>query len=133
MSETAEQLIAEHNRIDDHIKAENKRFTAFAAPFREKLEEIENKLLAILNEQGSELIKSDSGTAYISNIMTPKIVARDAYLDWINDNWDAFGNEMLQVSAPQKEALKQYMEENNKALPPGVEISFFRKINVRRS
>jgi hypothetical protein len=40
---------------------------------------------------------------------------------------------MLQVSAPQKDALKQYMEENNKALPPGVQVEFYRKLNVRRS
>lgn len=133
MTDTAEQLIAEALRIDDHIKAQSKAFTDYLAPFKQQREEIENKLLALLNSQNSESIKADSGTAYISTILTPKINNRDNYLDWINENWDDFGNEMLQLSAPQKEALKQYMEENNNALPPGVEISYFRRLNIRRS
>lgn len=133
MTETAEQLISEHHRIDDFVKAEGKRFAEFMKPHRDQLEEIENKLLAILNAQGSESIKADSGTAYISNIMSPKIIDRDAYIDWVLDKWDEIGNEMLQVSAPQKDALKQFMEENNKTLPPGVQVEFYRKLNVRRS
>jgi hypothetical protein len=127
----AADLIQEYRRTDDWVTKETARFTEHLAPTKKRLEEIKGILLGMLNEQKTNSMSTDNGTAYISTIMTPKITDRDKYLDFVNENWDSIGNELLQVSAPQKTALKTYMEEHNDALPPGVEVSYFNRVNIK--
>lgn len=127
----AADLIQEYRRTDDWVTKETARFTEHLAPTKKRLEEIKGILLGMLNEQKTNSMSTDNGTAYISTIMTPKITDRDKYLDFVNENWDQIGNEMLQVSMPQKSALKTYMEEHNDALPPGVEVSYFNRVNIK--
>lgn len=147
---TASDLVAEHCRLDDYVTAESKRFQAHLKPAQDRMAEIKNKLHEMLLGLGSKAkqsISTDHGTVYTSTIMTPKIstwgppyvtasgtrVGRDAYLDFCLDNWDTVGNEMLQLGAPQKDALKTYIEAHNGAVPPGIEISSFTRVNIRRS
>lgn len=130
---TAAALIAEHFELDDYMAAETKKFGEFLKPFKERDEAIKNALLALLIEQGGKGIKTEHGTAYTSTIVTPKITARDSFLDWCLENWDTLGNEMLQLGAPQKDAVTQYQETNEGKLPPGVETSSFTRVNIRRS
>jgi hypothetical protein len=101
---------------------------------------IENKLLAMLHDLNKNkpdakkaMLSCDSGTAYLSTIVSPKITERDAYLDFVLDNWDTFGNAMLQLSAPQKDAVEEYLTTHEGQLPPGVVTSAFTRVNIRRS
>lgn len=130
---SAADLVQEHIKLDDWIAAETKRFTDHVASVKKRMEEIKSILLGLLNEQKQNSASTDHGTYYISTIMTPKVTDRDAYLKFIGDNWNTFGGDMLQISAPQKDALKNYMEENKDAVPPGVEVSYFNRLNIRRS
>jgi len=143
---TAEQLIAEHNQIEDWLKGETKRFNKFMAPHKARLEEIGNKLLALSNEQKWESIRTDAGTAYRSTLMNSSIDAekpysnkdgvivfgREAVLDFCLENWSDYGSDMLMVQA-QKDAIKRYMEEHSGEPPPGIKVGFFTRINIRRS
>ena len=131
MALNAADLIQEYRRTDDWVTKETARFTEHLAPTKKRLEEIKGVLLGMLNEQKTNSMSTDNGTCYISTIMTPKITDRDKYLDFVNENWESIGNELLQVSAPQKSALKTYMEEHNDALPPGVEVSYFNRVNIK--
>lgn len=128
---SAADLVAEHIRIDDFVKAETKKFGDHLAPHKKRMEEIQNLLLNLLNEQKTNSMSTDNGTAYISTILTPKIVDREKYLDFVLADTEAY--EMLQVSAPQKEALKHYLETHDDKTPPGVEVSYFNRLNIRRS
>ena len=130
---TADELIQEYLKIDSWCDAESKRFAEHLKPHKTRLEEIKSTILGMLTQQKQNSFSTDNGTAYISTILTPKIADRDKYLDFVNENWETIGNELLQVSAPQKDALKQYMEEHNNDAPPGVEVSYFNRINIRRS
>jgi hypothetical protein len=130
---TADELVAEHFAIEDYVVGETKRFAEHLKPHRTRDEEIKNLLLAILNEQKATNIKTEHGTAYTSTIVTPKVVDRDAYLDLVMDNWDDFGNEMLQLGAPQKTAVEQYQQTHEGQLPPGVDLLMFTRVNIRRS
>ena len=65
------------------------------------------------------LLKGSGRTGWYLRVVEPgevtvgspmKVVERDAYLDFVLDNWDDIGNSMLQLSAPQKESVQQYME-----------------------
>lgn len=146
VDQTAEQLIAEHNKLDDWLKAETKRFGEFLKPHKERLEAIGNQLLALSNTQKWDSIKTDAGTAYRSTLLNvsvspdglpyergeEKSIGREALLDFALDHWDDIGNDLLLVSA-QKDAVKKYMEANEGKPPPGIVTGWFTRINIRRS
>lgn len=129
----AVDLISEHTKLDDWCSAELKRFNEHLAPHKKRMDEIKATLLGMMTEQKLNSMPTDVGTAYISTITTPKVIDRDKYLDWINENWETFGNEMLQVGAPQKDSIKTYLEENKNQPPPGIEVNYFNRVNIRRS
>ena len=129
----AADLIAEHTKLDDWCSAELKRFNEHLAPHKKRMDEIKGILLGMMHEQKQNSMSTDNGTCYISTITTPKVVDRDKYLDFVNENWDQIGNELLQVGAPQKDALKQYLEDNKNQPPPGIEVNYFNRVNIRRS
>lgn len=132
MSEpTADQLIKEYRTIDDFVTKETARFTEHLKPRKERMEIIKGILLGMMNSAKLNSLPTNEGMAYISTIMTPKITDRDKYLDFVNENWESIGNELLQVSAPQKSALKTYMEEHQDQPPPGVEVSYFNRVNIK--
>lgn len=133
---TAADLVKTYNELDDWLTAEGKRFDEHVKPVKKRMEETKSKLhemLLALGSKDKQSISTDYGTAYTSTIMTPKIVDRDKFLDAVLENWDDFGNEMTQLGAPQKDAVKNYMDANNGALPPGVDISSFTRVNIRRT
>jgi len=133
MANNADDLVAEYVKLRDYMAAETKRFTEFLAPYKSKQDEIELKLMEILNAQGANSLKTNHGTAYCSTIVTPKIIDREKYLDVVMENYDTFGAGMLQLGAPKKEAIEEYMQNNDGQLPAGVETSSFVRINVRRT
>jgi hypothetical protein len=139
-AQTADQLIEKFLKIKDHCTAQQKQFSDYLKPFQEQMVEIENKLLAMLHELNKNkpdakkaMLSCDAGTAYLSTIVSPKVAERDAYIDFILDNWDAVGNAMLQVGAPQKDAVQEYLDSHEGQLPPGVTTSAFTRVNIRRS
>lgn len=137
--QSAADLIAEHNRLDDHCKSQSKQFGEYLRPFKTKMEEIENQLQAMLlalNSQNPDAKKkaslsTDAGTAYLSTIVTPKLTDKEAWLDFCLEDWDHRGA-MLQIGAPQKTALEEYQDANDGRLPPFVETSSFTRVNIRR-
>ena len=147
IDQTAEQLIAEHNKLDDWLKAETKRFGEFLKPHKERLESIGNQVLALSNTQKWDSIKTDAGTAYRSTLLNVSVspdggpyknsegntvIGREALLDFALDHWDDIGNDLLLVS-PQKDAVKKFMEANDGKPPPGCKVGWFTRINIRKS
>ncbi len=133
---SADQLVQEYLKLKDYLAAEAKRFAEFCKPYREQQERLEAQMLDMLNKlggDGKQSIKTESGTFFRVTITTPKIIDREKYLDIVLDNWWTFGNGMLQLGAPKKEAIDTYLSEHNGALPDGVEISTYVNLNVRRS
>lgn len=128
----ADDLIAEHNKIDDWIKSESKRFDEYCKPHKERLRAIEQQLHAYLLEQKVQNIKGEHGTAYLSRILTLKIENRENLLDFANENWDTVGNALLLISA-QKDAVKEWMDSHEGNPPPGVTTDYIIKCNVRRT
>ena len=125
-------LIAENFRIEDLIKAAQVKFNEWAEPHKARLKEIEDALFARLAERKADSTKTDSGTAYISNLQNTKIEDREALFDFIADNWDSCGNDMLKLGVA-IDPIRQYMQANNGQLPPGVSISHYSRLNIKRS
>jgi hypothetical protein len=129
---TPAELIKNRIQLKTWLDHETKRMNEYFAPVAKQIEEIDNQLLSMLNEQGCESFKSEHGTAYKSTIMNVKVENRDDLIDAALEHWDEFGNELLLVSA-QKDTVKQYMESHKGALPPGLSISYFTRVNIRRT
>lgn len=125
------QLVEQYLRLKGHIAARKEAHAEELKPYQDGMDTIENVFLARLNERGAENSKTDSGTAYKSTLMTPKVVARDVFLKFCVDNWSTVGSDMLQVGAT-KDAVKQFIE-NSPNPPPGLEVSFFTRVNIRKS
>ncbi len=126
----ADDLIAEHIKLNKQLKEWLKTFEDYCAPHKFRLKEIEQQLHDYLLSQKGQNFKGDSGTAYLSRILTLKVENREALLDFANEHWDEIGNALLMISA-QKDAVKQYMDENDGKPPPGVTTDYFVKCNVR--
>ena len=132
----AADLVAEALRLKEHIEAEAHKFEASIKPLTEQLEQVKNQLQAEMNRQGCTSVKTDHGTAYIATIVSPSFADGDkiAFLDWCLEDWDTRGA-MLQIAAPQKSALKEWIELNGGELPPHIQTSVFTRVNItpRRS
>lgn len=126
-------LIKEWRDTDDFVKAETRRFGEHMAQYRERLKTIETQLHQFLIDNKIETIsKKGLGTAYISEIMDPKVEEPEKTLDWALDNYDTVGPDYIKVS-PKVEAIRSYMADHDSQLPPGITISYFRRLNVRRT
>jgi hypothetical protein len=129
---TPADLIKDRIQLDAWLKHERKRLEEYFAPVAKQIEDIDNKLLGMLNEQKCDSFKTEHGTAYKSNILNVKVENRDALIDYAMDNWDEIGNELLMVSA-QKDAVKNYMDAHDGKTPPGLSTSWFTRVNIRRA
>lgn len=149
--ETPAAKIERWNALKQHLAAQTKAFADYCAPFKAEQDQIEAWLHNFLLTTKQNSAKTDFGTAYLSTLTQPKIVDRTAYLDWCLENWDSSGNEMLQISVPQVGAFEAYMDTRKKKLeahvantggelppdasttPPGTSVSFFTRLNIRKS
>lgn len=144
---TADLLIKREIELDDYISAQSKAFTEFCKPFRAEMEALRNRLLQMLLEQKTDSFKTKHGTAYTSTLLQHKIdpnaapytdeqgatyIGRDALLYYMLDRWQEYGNEALAVSIPVA-TVRQVMDDNNGTPPPGLTISYFTRVNVKRS
>lgn len=110
-------------------KAEMKAaYEASVADLNTGMAKLENAIMATLNEQGVESVRTAAGTAFKSVSNSATIADWDAYLAFVkeNDRWD-----MLEKRCA-KLAVEQYRAANDD-LPPGVNWKSAVTVNVRRA
>lgn len=120
--------------VDKYIKLRDKK-ASIKAEYEAKVEEydkmldgLESLLLNTFNETGMDSVKTASGTAYVSTRSSASVADWEAYFNGYvlpNEAW-----EMLERRA-NKTAIEQYKSANNE-LPPGINWTETRVINVRR-
>lgn len=128
-------LVEQRQKIKAAHEADLAKFTAHWKPALEELQKIDNQITAAMHEQGLKSVKTDVGTAILSEITTAKIKLdeREAYIDMCLDSWDEFGGEMLQIGAPKADAVRAYMDSHEGQMPPHVEISTLLRFSVRKA
>lgn len=129
MTYTAEQLIQRYVQLRDDKAALAARHAEEMKPFNEGLTIIENALADILHAQGGENIKTGAGTAYFSDVVSFKVEDWPAFYTYVYQGQHA---DML-VRNANKTAVKDFMDANNGALPPGLSMNTVRNLNVRRA
>lgn len=110
-------------------KAEMKAaYEASVADLNTGMAKLENAIMATLNEQGVESVRTAAGTAFKSVTNSATIADWDAYLAFVKEN-DRF--DMLEKRCA-KLAVEQYRAANDD-LPPGVNWKSAVTVNVRRA
>jgi hypothetical protein len=132
LAENTAALVNEYQKIKAAHEADQAKFNAHWKPALEKLAEIATQIQATMTEQGVKSFKTDTGTAILSTITTPKVLDKEQYLDWVLANWDDYGA-MLQIGQPQKDALQEYMDANDNKLPPFVTVENFVRFSIRKA
>lgn len=127
-------LVKEHQQIKAHLEVQDKLYSEYKKPYNEKLEQIQAQITTLMTAQGLKSLKTDDGTAILSEIMSLKIKPdeRTEYIDWCLEQWDAFGGEMLQISSPKVDAVRAYMDANEGRLPPHIESSTMLRFSIRK-
>ena len=123
------ELITAYIKYRDYTAAKQKALDDELKPYTEAMATISTAMLDVLNNSGADSIKTDAGTAYVSELDSMKVADRDALFDFVMQT----GETQLLSAAVAKEAVRDYMAEHGGQLPPGVEKSSIRKVNFRRS
>ena len=115
------RILQQETALREHLK-----------PSRQRMEQIQAEVTSLMTQQGIKSLKTDTGTAILSTIVTPKILDKEKFLDFVLEDWDNRGA-MLQIGAPQKDALQEYMDANENRLPPAVDVSTFVRFSIRKA
>lgn len=124
---TDADLVAKYISYRDFVAKEQEALNAKLKPYNEAITMIAGAMQIRMKEAGAESIRTEFGTAYVSTTTQFKVVNRDDFFNFIREA-DAF--ELL-TAAVAKDAVKQYADEHQGQIPPGLEQSWFTKVNFR--
>lgn len=157
MAHTIDSVVAKYVQIRDQRKAISDRHAEELKPYGEAMAKLEQWLLAQLNATGQNSAATDSGTAYKSVVMSATIDGDggwDALLGYIMGKAIEAACEVLENGgtpeqgaeaarrvqalalfnrAVNKTAVKEMMDAENGAIPPGVKIAQITNLNVKRA
>ena len=125
---TIEHRVEQYVKLRDTIRELDDAHKTKMAPFREMLERLNGVLLDHLNQVGVDSARTGAGTVYRTEKKSASLADKTAFLTWIqvSGEWD-----MLDYKA-NPTAVQAFMDENNGALPPGVNWSNTFVVGVRR-
>jgi len=123
-----EKLISKYVKLRDIVKAKNDAHSAAMKPYSEAMAGVENILMSVLDANSLSNMKTAAGTASIldkwSAVVDDPLAFRTFCIE--HDQLD-----LADVRA-NVTAVRDFNEANG-ALPPGVRLSSFRKVGVRRA
>lgn len=123
------RMVRAYVKLRDARSALKKEFDGKDSELKAAQERLEGEMLRFLEANKMDSVRTDAGTFYRQEVVIPSAADWKLLYDFIREN-DAF--EMLERRITRK-AVKEYMEANNDALPPGVQIFRKYEVNVRRS
>jgi len=128
MTQDVDAWIDEYVKIRDNIKLLDDRHKEALKPLRNRQEELAGLLQKLLDDTNSDKVSAKSGTAFTTTKYTAALADPEAFMHFVASH-DRF--ELLDRKA-NVTAVKDYVLEN-KALPPGVSLTQFKTVNVRRA
>lgn len=122
--------------VKKYIALRDKK-AALAAEYKAKTDKIdtvldaaERAILAEFNDTGISSAKTDSGTAYKVIRTSAKVADANSFFDFVAQ--DFVNNRSFLENRVSKSAVEQYIEDHGGDLPPGVTVSRFATINIKR-
>jgi hypothetical protein len=122
------EVVDKYIALRDKKAAMKKKFDEEIKPIQDAMDQIEVVLLKAFEAAGLESARTERGTAYVSLRTTASVADKEAFLQWVREKeeWP-----LIEVRAA-KTAIEQYKDEYQD-LPPGINWSEERVVNVRRS
>lgn len=128
MTVKTETIIQAYVDLRDKRSALKKKFEAMDEELVSKMDKLEGALLKRLNEAGAESLKTEAGTAYIQLKKKASCADWPSFWQWIVDN----GRPDMLEKRVSASTVKEY-EEENKELPPFLNVITEREVVVRRA
>lgn len=118
-----------HINIRDARTKLRQEYEAADKDLKDAQTKLENAMLGHLNAHGMESVRTDAGTFYRQEEITPSASDWQAFYDWIkeHDAWDALERRI------KKTFIKEFAEAHGGGLPPGVSVFREFVVRVRRS
>lgn len=124
-----DRLTAVFASIRDHRAAKRREWEAADALLETDMQRIRAVMLDMLNNTGAKSIATAHGTVYRTEKIRPSAADWSAVYAWIVADPDRF--ELLEKRL-KPTFVKQFMEENENALPPGVNVHREFEVSVRK-
>lgn len=125
---STDQLIGAYIKTRDAKKALEAEQKEALRPYNEALEKLESRMLAVLQEQGVESMRSKYGTCYQTTRRSVRTADREAFMDYVKAN-QAF--DLLDVR-PNKTAVEEFVADHGD-LPPGISSETMMAVGFRRA
>lgn len=123
------KIVKAHINIRDARAQLKKQFDEADVDLKAAQGKLENALLDHLNKHGMESVRTEFGTFYAQEEMTPSASDWNALYEWIkeHDAWEALERRIKRTF------IKEYAEAHSGGLPPGVSVFRERIVRVRRA
>lgn len=121
-------VVEHYITLRDHKTKLDAEHKARVGEIDAQMKNAEGFLLNHLNESGLDRVGVGAGTVFVQVKTMPSLKDKGALIDFIKQT----GNVELLQARVSSTAVKEYMENNNQMLPPGVEITTAREVTIRR-
>lgn len=121
-------VVEHYITLRDHKSKLDAEHKARVAEIDAQMTNAENFLLNHLNESGLDRVGVGAGTVFVQVKTMPSFEDKEATFRFIRET----GNVELLQSRLSSTAVKEFMDANNQALPPGVKILTERTVTIRR-
>ncbi len=128
-SPTVDDFVAQYVKLRDFIKKESDAFDERLKPYKDAMALIESQLNQKMLDDGVESFKTEHGTADKTTTLSVKTEDKDSFVRYV------IGEQAFELVdfRPLKEGVKEFMERNGDAPPPGVGVALITNVRVRRS
>jgi hypothetical protein len=123
------KVVRTYIKMRDALTDKRRAFEEEERSLKGKMKVLENAMLAHLQTTKAESIRTDAGTVYMTEEVTPSGSDWDALYRWIAEN-----NEFEALERRIKRTfVKEYMDAHGGDLPPGVSVHREFVARVRRA
>jgi hypothetical protein len=127
MAEKINELVSVYIKLRERKAVSKKGYDEKMKPLNETMVKIENKLLGMMNDTGTDSFKTPDGTAYKTHRTSARM-----------DDWDSFiayvikeeAHELLERRAS-KAAVEEFKDAHEE-LPPGISWNEETSVNIRK-
>lgn len=122
------RIVQVYNAIRDARTAKRHAWEAEDQKLEADMNQLKAFLLDNLNKTGAKSIATDHGTIFRTEKLRPSAADWGAIWDWMvkNDGFDLMERRLKATF------IKQFMDENNGAIPPGINVHREFEVSVRR-
>lgn len=148
MDQTDADLIKKYVEIRDFLEKKSTEFGEQMKPYQAALDSIGGEMLSRLNERDAQNCKTEFGTAFKKTDMSVRMADRETFFHFLLEPYEPYIENAAQEIAFDemrqriqafttahlaKDAVKEYLDGSAGQPPPGVDVTYFTKVNIRRS